>query len=203
MKNHRFRSLFFAAATLVAVWVVALVIFHFSGKARVTVGQLQQYVDATDLDKLSAAKREQAVANFAGMVNSLSAGERMNWRREDGWKKWFAGMNEAERVKFVEMTLPTGFKQMMDAYSQLPEDQRKKFIDDTVNKLRLAGASGVNQTVGDYGKNGPPPLSPELERKVREIGLKELFTDSSPETKAELAPLLEQMESQFRAGRMR
>ena len=203
MKNRRFRPLLFAAAALVAVWVVALVIFHFSGQARMTVEKLRQYVDSTDLDKLSAAKRDRAVTDFAGMVNSLSTEERMNWRREEGWKKWFAGMNEAERVKFVEMTLPTGFKQMMDAYSQLPEDQRKKFIDDTVNKLRLAGASGVNQTVGDYGKNGPPPLSPELERKVREIGLKELFTDSSPETKAELAPLLEQMESQFRAGRMR
>jgi hypothetical protein len=89
---------------------------------------------------------------------------------------------------------------MMDAYSQLPEDQRKKFIDDAVNKLKQAG---VNQSVGDYGKNGPPPLSPELEQKVREIGLKELFTDSSPETKAELGPLLEQMESQIRSGRMR
>jgi hypothetical protein len=33
--------------------------------------------------------------------------------------------------------------------------------------------------------------------------LKELFTDSSPETKAELGPLLEQMESQIRSGRMR
>jgi hypothetical protein len=200
MKNRRFRPLLFAAAALVVVWVVALVIFHCSGKTRVTVDKLRQYVDSTDLDQLSAAKRDRAVTDFAGMVNSLSTEERMNWRREDGWKKWFAGMNEAERVKFVEMTLPTGFKQMMDAYSQLPAEQRKKFIDDAVNRLRQAG---VNQSVGDYGKSGPPPLSPELERKVREIGLKELFTDSSPETKAELAPLLEQMESQIRSGRMR
>jgi hypothetical protein len=200
MKNRRFRPLLFAAAALVAVWVVALVIFHCSGKTRVTVDKLRQYVDSTDLDQLSAAKRDRAVTDFAGMVNSLSTEERVNWRREDGWKKWFAGMNEAERVKFVEMTLPTGFKQMMDAYSQLPAEQRKKFIDDAVNRLRQAG---VNQSVGDYGKSGPPPLSPELERKVREIGLKELFTDSSPETKAELAPLLEQMESQIRSGRMR
>ena len=166
------------------------------------VEKLQQYVDSTDLDKLTAAKRDKAIADLGNMVNSLSPGERMDWRREDGWKRWFEKMNEAERAKFIEMTLPTGFKQMMDAYSQLPEDQRKKFIDDAVNKLRQAGSGGVNQSVGDYGKSGPPPLSPELERKVREIGLKELFTDSSPETKAELAPLLEQMERQIRSGRM-
>jgi hypothetical protein len=198
MKNRRFSPLFFAAFALVAVWVVALLIFHFSGKTRVTVEKLQQYVDSTDLDKLAAAKRDKAIADLGNMVNSLSPGERMDWRREDGWKRWFEKMNEAERAKFIEMTLPTGFKQMMDAYSQLPEDQRKKFIDDAVNKLKQGG---VNQSVGDYGKNGPPPLSPELEQKVREIGLKEFYMDSSPETKAELAPLLEQMEIQIRGRR--
>jgi hypothetical protein len=200
MKNRRFRPLIFAAGALVAVWAVALVIYHFSGKARVTVEKLQQYVDSTDLDKLSASGRDKAIARFADDVNSLSAEERMKWRREEDWKKWFAEMTEAERAKFIEKTLPTGFKQMMDAFSQLPADQRKKFIDDALGRLKQGG---VDKSVGDYGQNGPPTLSPELEQRVREIGLKELYTDSSPETKAELAPLLEQMQIQIRNGRMR
>ena len=111
-------------------------------------------------------------------------------------------MTEAERLKFIEATLPTGFKQMMDAFSQLPDDRRKKFIDDAMKRLRDEGANGINKTAGDYGKNGPPPLSPELENKVRELGLKELYTDSSAETKAELAPLVEQMQQLVRSGRM-
>ncbi len=203
MKNRRFGPLIFAAVALVAVWVVALAIFHFSGKTRMTVEKLQQYVDATDLNKLSASERDKTIGDFADKVNSLSAEERMNWRREDSWKKWFAEMTEAEQAEFIEKTLPTGFKQMLDAFSQLPEDQRKKLIDDAINKLKQAGAGGINKSVGDYGANGPPPLSPALEQKVRKIGLTELYTDSSPETKAELAPLLEQMEIQIRNGRMR
>ena len=199
MNNRRFRPLIFAAGALLAVWVVALVIYHFSGKTRVTVEKLQQYVDSTDLGKLSASDRDRAIAQFADDVNSLSAEERMKWRREDGWKKWFAAMTEAERAKFIDKTLPTGLKQMMDAFSQLPADQRKNFIDDALGKLKQGGR---DNSVGDYGRNGPPTLSPELEQRVREIGLKELYTDSSPETKAELAPLLEQLQIQIRSGRM-
>lgn len=200
MKNRRFRALIYAAGALVAVWAAALVIYHFSGRSRVTVAKLQQYVDTTDLNRLSGSGRDRAIADFAGMVNSLSADERMQWRLQESWKKWFAEMTEAERAKFIDKTLPAGFKQILDSFSQLPVDQRKQFIDGAVARLKQVGAAGVDKSLVNYGPNGPPPLSPELEQKAREIGLKELYTDSSPETKAELAPLLEQLQLQLRGG---
>ena len=202
MKNRRFRALIYAAGALVAVWAVALAIFHFSGMTRMTVGKLDHYVDATDLNRLSAPGRDKAIADFADMVNSLSAEERMKWRLEDGWKKWFAEMTEAERARFIDKTLPVGFKQVLDSFSQLPEDQRKQFIDEAVARLKQAGAGGVDKSLVNYGPNGPPPLSPELEQQAREIGLKELYTHSSPETKAELGPLLEQIQIQLRNGQI-
>ena len=203
MKNRRYRPLIFAALALVAVWGVAWTVYHFSGQSKMTAEKLQAYISANDLTKLSASAREKTIGDFADKVNQLSIEERMNWRRGDDWKKWFAAMTEAERGKFIEATLPTGFKQMMDAFSQLPDDKRKKFIDDAMRRMKEQGANGMNRSVGDYGKNGPPPLSPELEQKVRQLGLKELYTDSSAETKAELAPLLDELGRQVRSGRMR
>ena len=192
----------FAAGALVVVWSAALLIYHFSGKSRMTVEKLQQYLAVTDLDRLSAAERDKAIARYASMVNALSMEDRMKWRREDGWKKWFEGMTEAERAKFIQATAPAGFKQMLDAFNQLPEDQRQKYIDDSLARLKQLGPAGVDRTFGNYGTNGPPPLSPELEQKVRELGLKELYTRSSAETKAELAPLLEQIQIQLRNGQL-
>ncbi len=58
----------------------------------------------------------------------------------------------------------------------------------------------MDRSAGDYGRNGPPPLSPELEQQVRQIGLTEFYTDSSPETRAELAPLMEQIQLQIHNG---
>ncbi len=199
MKNRAFRPLMYAAGALVLVWVVALTIYYFSGKSKMTVEKLHEYVLATDLGQLSDADRGRSIDQFADMVNSLSPEDRAKWRRLNDWKKWFAQMTEAERARFIDKTLPSGFKQMMDAFSQLPADQRKKMVDDAVNNLKQGT---VNNSGGAYGNNGPPPLSPELEQQVRQIGLQALYTTSSAETKAELSPLVEQLELQIHSGRM-
>jgi len=95
MKNRRYGPLIYAAVALVVVWGIALAIFHFSAKTKMTVEQLQQYLAATDLTQLSPADRSKAIKKFADMVNSLSMEERMKWRRQDDWKKWFDAMTEA------------------------------------------------------------------------------------------------------------
>jgi hypothetical protein len=191
MKNRRHRPLIFAVVALVVVWAATWTAFHLAGKTRMTAEKIRQFTLSMDLAKLSAADR----------VNALAFAERLKWRRSDEWKKWFAAMTEAERRKFIAATLPTGFQQTLEAFSQLPADQRKKFIDDSIQRLKEDGATGINKSVGDYGPNSPPRLSPELENQVRALGMKQLFTDSSAETKAELAPLLEEMQRQIRNGR--
>jgi len=202
MKNRRFRPLIYAAIALVMVWIIALTVFFLSGKSKMTIEKVDGFLASTDLTQLSAADRARAVDEFGDMVNGLSAEDRMKWRREEAWKKWFKAMNDAERSKFIEKTLPSGVKQMLDAFSQLPADQRKKMVDNAVNNLKQGGANGMNNQGGNYGQNGAPPLSPELEQQVRQIGLAELYTHSTPQTKADLAPLLDQVETQIRNGRM-
>jgi hypothetical protein len=200
MKYRRHRPLLFAAVALVAVWGAAWTAFHFAAKTKMTAEKVEQFAAATDLARLSGADREKAINDFASMINALAYEERLKWRRDEDWKKWFAAMTEAERLKFIEATLPTGVQQMMDAFSQLPDDKRKRFIDESLKRMR---EQGLNNSAGNYGRNGPPPLSPELEQKVRELGVKQLYTGSSAETKAELAPLLEEMQRQINSGRMR
>jgi hypothetical protein len=201
MKNRRHRPLLLAALALVVVWAATWTAFHFAGKARMTAEKVREFTLSIDLAKLSPADRDKAISDLADQVNALAFEERLKWRRSDEWKKWFAMMTEEERRKFIAATLPTGFQQTLEAFSQLPADQRKKFIDDSVQRLKEDGASGINKTVGDYGTNGPPPLSPELESQVRALGMRQLFTDSSAETRAELAPLLEEMQRQISNGR--
>lgn len=200
-RDRKFRLLTQTVVSLAAVWAVTVVIFHFSARTKMTADKVDQFVVAKDLSQLSGTDRDQAITDLAAMVNALSPEERMKWRLEDGWKKWFSEMTEAEKLKFIEATLPTGFQQMLSSFSQLPEDKRQKMIGQAEQQLQADGAVGMDKSIGsNYGKDGAPQLSPELEQKVREIGLNEVFQNSSAETKAELAPLLEQMQIQIRQG---
>jgi hypothetical protein len=111
---------------------------------------------------------------------------------------WFAQMTDAEQTQFIEATMPTGLKQMITAFEQLPEEKRRRAIDDAMKNLRSVDRRSANRS----GTNGPPPVSPEVEAKVRTIGLKSFYSQSSAQTKAELAPLLEALQREMESGKM-
>jgi hypothetical protein len=87
---------------------------------------------------------------------------------------------------------------MINAFEQLPDDRRRRMIDEAIKGLRAAG----NRAAAPGGPTGPPPISPELEAKIRTIGLKAFYSQSSAETKAELAPLLEELQRLMESGRV-
>lgn len=198
-KNRRLRSILYSALAVLAIWVATMAGYMISRNSKMTAEKIREYVSSVDLSRLSAAERVRAIQALADRINALSPGDRQRWRLEAGWREWFAEMTEAERGQFIEATLPTGFKQMMNAFAEMPEAQRKKFIDEALKDLRTH--PNARRGPADYGTNGPPPISPELEQKVRVMGLKTFYGDSSAQTKAELAPLIEELQNQLNSGR--
>ena len=164
MNNRRFRLFLIAAAVLVGIWVVALTANRIVRNSRMTPEKVQAWFDRTAFDKMSAAERFKAINDFADRINQLTPEDRQRWRSEFDLKPWFARLNEAERGQFIEATLPTGIKQMLDSFAALPEERRRRMIDNAMKDLRENPASRPGRDAADYGTNGPPPISPELER---------------------------------------
>ena len=201
MLTQRWRPVFFAILAVVAIWVVALVGFRMAKGSTVTAEKVKQYVDSVEFSKLSGAARSKAIMELAHKLNALSLDERRRARMERIGSGWFEQMTEDEKATFIEATMPTGFKQMLTAFEELPEDKRRAAVEDALRRLRdsrqrLEAQGAVNAS----GTNGPV-LSAELQAKVRMIGLKAFYSQSSAQTKAELAPVLEELQRVMESGR--
>jgi len=184
---------------IVGIWALGLTGYYAAKHARVTPEKLQAFVSRTDLRRLSGAERAAALRQAAEMLNRLSLEDRREMRMGRAVGEWFNAMTEAEKGEFIEATLPTGFKQMITAFEELPEDKRRRAVDQALKRLREQmpppGPGGTDAT-------NLAPLSPELEAKVRTIGLKAFYSQSSAQTKAELAPLLEELQRNMESGRL-
>lgn len=184
---------------IVGIWLLAVAGYFIAKNARVTPEKVRAYVESVDLSKLSAAERAEALRKLADMLNRLSLEERRALRMGRG-ADWFTQMREEEKAAFIEATMPTGFKQMIAAFEELPEDKRRRTVDGALKRMREQQAK-LNAGEALNGGESPPPLSPELEAKVRTIGLKSFYSESSAQTKAELAPLLEELQKSMESGR--
>ena len=203
MFNQRHRFIAGAAASIVGIWLLAWIGHWYFESLKMTADKVGAYVESVNFSQLTGAARAKALKELEAKLNALSYDERQRFRAGHLMKDWFARMTDDEKAQFVEATLPAGFKQMINAFEQLPEDKRRQVIDDAIKNLRAANnraPTGGGAMQG--GTNAPPPISPELEAKIRTIGLKSFYSQSSAQTKAEVAPFLEELQHQMESGRM-
>lgn len=192
----------FAVLGLIIIWAVAITGYTLTRRARVTADSVKAYAESADLSKLSGDARTKAIRKLAEMLNALSIEERRKARLERLASGWFEQMTDEEKGWFIEATMPTGFKQMLTAFEQLPEEKRRRTVDDALHRLRdEQNRIQVAEGASNDGTNRAPVLSPELQGKIRTIGLKTFYSQSSPQTKAELAPVLEELQRVMESGR--
>jgi len=203
MQSQRWRPVFFCGVAVCAIWLVALAGYRIAKSAKMTAEKVRAFAESVDISKLSGAARAKAIRDLEDKLNALSLEERRRARLERVSWGWFDQMTEEEKAGFIDATMPTGFKQMLTSFEQLPEEKRRRSIDDALRRLREARDQlAADQPGGNQGgSNAPPVLSDELQAKVRSIGLKTFYSQSSAQTKAELAPVLEELQRVMESGR--
>jgi len=199
MFNQRCRFLLWTLCAIAGIWALAVAGHWYFGTLVVTADKVRAYVQSIDFANLTGAARAAALKKLEGELNALSYEERQRLRLEHFMKDWFALMTEEEKSQFIEATMPTGFKQTIEAFEKLPEEKRRKAVDDAIMRLRASPNAGLAPA---SGTNAQPPISQELEAEIRTIGLKSFYSQSSAQTKAEAAPLLEEMQRQLESGRL-
>ncbi|HZV34102.1 MAG TPA: hypothetical protein VFB72_05950 [Verrucomicrobiae bacterium] len=166
-----------------------------------TAEKVERYVHSIDFAKLSPTERARVLRELAEKLNALSREERQRARLDNAWRPWFAAMTDGEKEEFIDLTVPGDVKQMLTAFEQMPADKRKKIVDSAMKNLQNAREQDNSTNANSASTNGPVQLSPELVQKAETLGLKTFYTEGSPETKAELAPLIEEMQATMQSGR--
>ena len=202
MPGQRQRPILIAAIILVVAWVAAIGGYTLAKNSRMTAARVRAYAQSVDLKRLSGDERAKAIRELAEKLNKLSPEERRRARFERVSQLWFEQMTEDEKGTFIELTMPTGFKQMLASFEQLPEEKRRKSIDDALKRLRESQSREDGESPGEGTTNAPPVLSKDLQDKITKIGLKTFYSESSAQTKAELAPMLEELQRTMESGRM-
>lgn len=196
MTNPRYKPLLAAAVILVTAWVLAWMGMRVAGHYKMTAEKMIAAVRATDLEKLAAEARAQRLRELGDKLNQLTPDERRHARADQEWNRLWRQMTDAEKSEFVERTMPSGVKQMISSFEKLPEDKRRYAVTNAIAQMRAQRESG--QMPPDEGE----PVDEALQAKMINTGLKTFYAESSAQTKAEVAPLLEEMQRMMQSGRL-
>ena len=174
-------------------------------RSRVTPEKVRAFLHDTDLAHLTGPARTRALRRLAEMLNALTIEQRQQARFQGEIDRWLAQMTEAEKGQFIEATLPMGFRQMITAFEQMPEAKRREAIANSLKNIREARERWTTNQPPDLAStdtNQPPTWSPELQEKAVKAGLQTFYDTSSPQMKAELAPVLEALQESMNSGRL-
>ena len=182
------------AAALAGVWLVAAAGIWLVRSQRMTADKAVVYLRQHPLRSVPAGDRQKIVEGMADRVNRLSFEERQRFRYEGRLRQWFEDMTEDERRHYLDLTLPKGLKQMMEAFNAMEPAKRKQVVNRALADLdRHRGEIAPN----DVNK----AMSDDNVKHLIDQGMKSFYTDASADTKLDLQPLVEQIQSIMQMGR--
>ena len=180
------RSLWIKAALLLAaIWLVVGGIMLWARNAKPTPESIAKYLDAHPLDGRSPLERKEIIETFASQLTRLDFEQRRETRIEKRPDQFFKFLTPEEQAHFIDLTVPAGFKQMMEALNKMTPAKRADFVRKALAEMRREQ---------EEGGEPPPRLDDPNVQKIVNTGLKSFFSEASPETKLDLAPLIEEMQ---------
>ena len=173
-----------AGLVLAAIWICAGAVIFFARHIKVTPESLLQYVEKHPLNGLSAADRARTIEKVAEQLNQLTYDERRQVRFGRKLDGFFKSLNLYEQSRFLDLTVRTGFKQMMESLNKMTPEKRKQVIERAMRDMKPRDGEG---SAGEEAND-------RYAQKMMDQGFKSFYSDASAETKMDAAPLIEQLQ---------
>jgi hypothetical protein len=175
---------------LAVLWAVVGGAMWFVRKNRPTPDGIAGYVGANPLDGKSDAARGKIIEQIAGQVNRLDYDQRRELDKERRLMPFWSAMNEGEKSRYLDLVLPTGFKQMMENFNKMEPGKRRRMVQKAVDDLRTRGGDREGRDLND----------PQF-KKIVDQGLKSFYSDATIDAKMDALPFLEALEQTVKWSR--
>lgn len=167
---------------LLVVWAIVAVVVFSMRAARPTPEKLQAFLEAHPLAENDPAARTKTIESVASQLNRLSFSERQSLQSKGTVRGFFETLNPEERLKFLDLTLPEGFRQLMKALNGMKPDERKRIVRRAVEDLRKENPEAMER-IGDADV-----------QKVISEGLTSFYEDADATVKLDFAPVIEELQ---------
>jgi hypothetical protein len=169
----------------VAVWAIVGGLIFWARGAKPTPEKVRQYLDTHPVADLAPKDRAKVMETIADQLNRLPYEQRREVRMSRKLDSFFRTLSPAEQSRFLDLTLPTGFNQMMDALNKMTPEKRKEFVDKALADMKKHEDDEVPEDKRQLDTNG---------QKIIDQGFKSFYSQASAETKMDVAPLIEQLQ---------
>jgi hypothetical protein len=174
------------ASLLAGVWILAAIVIYWVDHMQPTAKSVSAYLKRTDIAAQSGRERAKTIASVEDQFNGLSMEERQQLERSGENRRFFEQMTDDERLAFLDATLPSGFKQMMEAFNKMEPAKRKEFVTKAVEDMKK-----------HEGEAPPPGQDDKMAQHVIDQGMRSFYRDADADTKLDMAPLIEQLQRNF------
>ena len=174
----------------VTIWVVVGAVIFFARSQKVTTKSVAKYLDTHPMEGSTPMVRAKVIEKLADQINRLGQEERRGVRMGRGLDGFFRGLTPEEQGRFLDLTLPTGFQQMIEALNKMNPVQRQKFVDKALADMKQ--------------REGDRPKDEQLDanaKKIIEQGFKTFYSSASVDVKMDVAPLIEQIQRNLQERR--
>jgi len=196
--NRKRRTWLWGTAAIVSIWAVVTVGVLIARSQTPTAEKVLAFVENNQLDGLDPDEREDVIDRLADKVNRLPMEERQKMRVGDAARDFYNGMTPEERSRYLDLTLSRGMKQLMLAFNEMSRQERQKIVDEALEDIER-----FREDVASGKIDQQEELERENAEKFINEGLKAYLSDANADTKLDLQPLVEQMQSVMQGKRRR
>jgi hypothetical protein len=177
------------ALILAGIWILAGAAIYWARESTPTAASVTAYLNRADIAHQTGRDRSRTISAVETQLNEISLEERRQLQRSDATRRFFLALTPAERLAFLDATLPAGFKQWMDAFNKMDRSQRKQIVERTLAEMKA-----------HEGDDRPAGPDDQVAQRFIDQGMRSFYKDADADTKLDMAPLIEQMQKNSRGG---